>query len=95
MSTHGGDNLDRLARERRLGVGAEGDDARDEDGRGHVAGVASALATLGADEVDAGVEGFLRGVRRTSNASLLALTCLGWPIMFMTGIFALCRRSTT
>lgn len=55
----GGNDLDGAAGEGRLGVLDGLDDGGDEDGGGGVAGVAAALATLGADDVDANVNALL------------------------------------
>jgi hypothetical protein len=53
------DNLDGLAGHRRGLALDELHDGGDEEGGGHVAGVATALAALGADDVDAKLEALL------------------------------------
>lgn len=55
----GGDNQDGAAGEGRLGVLDSVDDGGDEDGGGRVTGVATTLATLGADDVDTNVNALL------------------------------------
>lgn len=52
----GGDDMDGASGERRLGLAADFDDGRDEHRRGDVAGVAAALAALGADDIYAEVK---------------------------------------
>lgn len=55
----GGDDLDVLAGHGALVALDHGHDGGDEDGGGHVAGVAAALAALRADDVDAGGKALL------------------------------------
>ncbi len=55
--TAGGDDLHRLAGQRALAALDQLGDGGDEDGGGDVTGVTAALTTLGADDVDADVEG--------------------------------------
>lgn len=55
----GGDDLDGPAGKRRLGLVADLDTGGDEDRRGDIASMATALTTLGADDVDAEVDALL------------------------------------
>jgi hypothetical protein len=57
--TTGGDALDRLLGERRNGFGAHGGDGGDQNGGGDITSVATSLASLSADDIDAEVEAFL------------------------------------
>jgi hypothetical protein len=59
----GGNDLDGLSSHRARLALDELDDGRDEDGGGHVARVAAALAALGADDVDTELEAFLDVLR--------------------------------
>jgi hypothetical protein len=59
VNTTGSDNLDWAAGKRRLVLLANVDDSGDEDSRGNIASVATALTTLGADDVDAEVNALL------------------------------------
>lgn len=55
----GGDDLDGAAGQGRLVLVADLDDGGDQDRRGDVTGVATALTALGADDVDADVDALL------------------------------------
>lgn len=59
MNTTSGDDLDGTASNWALGLTALLNDGRDEDCRGYVTSVATSLAALGADNVDAEVEALL------------------------------------
>lgn len=59
VNTTGSNNLDGAAGKRRLVLLANVDDSGDEDSRGNIASVATALTTLGADDVDAEVNALL------------------------------------
>lgn len=59
VDTTSSDNLDRTTGERGLVLLADVHNSGDEDSRGNITGVATTLATLGADDVDAEVKALL------------------------------------
>eukprot|EP00408_Alexandrium_pacificum_P047664 CAMPEP_0171258516 /NCGR_PEP_ID=MMETSP0790-20130122/54428_1 /TAXON_ID=2925 /ORGANISM="Alexandrium catenella, Strain OF101" /LENGTH=462 /DNA_ID=CAMNT_0011726713 /DNA_START=252 /DNA_END=1638 /DNA_ORIENTATION=+ len=71
-----GDHHDGAASERGGLAAAEVDNLGHKDGSGHVAGVAAALATLGADQVAASVDGVLRVLRRTDHVHHRDARCM-------------------